>query len=127
MSPRPHAVVWIDQDEAKVFRFTAESVDASTFARHHSHIHRHPRPTVDREHPADAQHYYHEVARALEGTGDALIVGPAKAKLELFKHIQTHDRGLEARIVGIETVDHPTDGQLVAYARGYFEANHSTR
>jgi hypothetical protein len=25
-------------------------------------------------------------------------------------------------VVGIETVDHPTDGQLIAYARKYFIA-----
>jgi hypothetical protein len=25
-------------------------------------------------------------------------------------------------IVGVETVDHPSDGQLVAYARRYFKA-----
>jgi hypothetical protein len=30
-----------------------------------------------------------------------------------------HDPGLEARLVGIETVDHPTDPQLAAFARHY--------
>ena len=33
--------------------------------------------------------------------------------------------GLEtdlAKIIGVETVDHPSDGQLVAYARKYFLA-----
>jgi hypothetical protein len=29
---------------------------------------------------------------------------------------------LEPKIVGVETVDHPTDGQLVAHARRYFHA-----
>jgi hypothetical protein len=28
---------------------------------------------------------------------------------------------LEAKIVGVETVDHPTDRQLVAHARHYFD------
>ncbi len=122
-----HAIVWIDQTEAKVYRLTAENVDASTFTRHHSHVRRHHDATREREHPADAQHFYHEVASALTGSGDVLVVGPAKAKLELLKHIQRHDRGLEARVVGVETVDHPTDGQLVAFARGYFEKGPSAR
>ncbi len=26
------------------------------------------------------------------------------------------------RILGVETVDHPTDGQVVAHARSYFAA-----
>jgi hypothetical protein len=122
-----HTIVWIDQHEAKLFRFSPERVDASTFARHHGHVRRHPEASADHEHPADAQRFYHEVARALDGAGDVLVVGPAKAKLELIKHVQRHDRGLEARIVGVETLDHPTDGQLVAYARGYFAAGHSAR
>jgi len=122
-----HALLWIDSHEAKVFRFTAETIDTSTFARHNRHVRRHPHSTAPHEHPADSQSYYHEVARALDGAGDVLVVGPANAKLELMKHIQRHDRGLEARIVGVETVDHPTDGQLVAYARGYFDTGHSPR
>ena len=29
-----------------------------------------------------------------------------------------------AKIVGVETVDHPSDGQLIDHARRYFEADH---
>jgi hypothetical protein len=39
-----------------------------------------------------------------------------------LKHVHAHDPKLEARIVGVETVDHPTDGQLAAFARRYFQA-----
>jgi hypothetical protein len=48
-------------------------------------------------------------------------VGPSTAKLDFSRYLHKHDPALEARIVGIETVDHPSDGQLVAYARKYFE------
>jgi hypothetical protein len=38
-----------------------------------------------------------------------------------LSHTRRQDgHALEPRIVGIETVDHPTDGQLVAYAKKYF-------
>jgi len=40
----------------------------------------------------------------------------------LLKHAQAHDPAVGKLVVGIETVDHPTDGQLVAYARKYFVA-----
>ena len=42
------------------------------------------------------------------------------AKTELVKHIHHHDPKLMNVIVGVETVDHPSDAQLVAYARKYF-------
>jgi stalled ribosome rescue protein Dom34 len=66
--------------------------------------------------------YYHAIAEALQGAQEILVVGPAQAKLQLIKHIHAHDQALTARIVGVETIDHPTDGQLVAYARKYFIA-----
>jgi hypothetical protein len=53
-----------------------------------------------------------------------LITGPANAKTELVKHIERHVPTLSARIVGVETVDHPTDGELVAHARKYFKTDH---
>jgi hypothetical protein len=40
----------------------------------------------------------------------------------LVKHIQQRDPKMTPTIVGVETVDHPSDGQLVAYARKYFKA-----
>ena len=31
-----------------------------------------------------------------------------------------HEHPIAAHIVGTETVDHPTDGQMVAFAKNYF-------
>ncbi len=52
--------------------------------------------------------------------GAILLTGPANAKLELQKHIEKHDPLLKDRIKGVETLDHPTDGVLLAHARKYF-------
>jgi hypothetical protein len=57
----------------------------------------------------------------LEGAEEVLVVGPSAAKLEFMRYVHKHDQATEAKIVGIETVDHPTDGQLVAYANQYFK------
>ena len=53
---------------------------------------------------------------------ELLITGPSDAKLGLIKHIHAHHAALVPNIVGVETVDHPTDGQIVAYAKKYFRA-----
>jgi transposase len=37
-------------------------------------------------------------------------------------HIHSYSPKLMSAIVGVETVDHPSDAQLVAYARKYFKA-----
>lgn len=117
-----HAVLWIDHHEAKIFLDAGDTFSASVVENAHRHVRRHPTVTAERRHPADAQHFYHEVAQALEDAAEILVVGPAKAKLEFIKHVHAHDRRLEPKIVGVETVDHPTDGQLLAYARRYFHA-----
>jgi hypothetical protein len=38
----------------------------------------------------------------------------AQAKLHLIKHIHAHHHDMAAKVIGVETVDHPSDGQLVA-------------
>ena len=118
-----HAAVWIDHQEAKIFHVDAAATDPSIVHTHpHRHVKRHPTVTAEHAHPADAQHFYDEVAKALADVEEILIVGPGTAKLELIKHVHKNERTLEPKIVGVETVDHPTDGQLVAYVRKYFHA-----
>lgn len=48
-------------------------------------------------------------------------MGPSTAKLAFLKFVHKSDHTLEPKIVGVETVDHPTDRQLVAYANTYFK------
>ena len=71
---------------------------------------------------ADAERFYHDVAHALDGVEEILVTGPAAAKLEFIKYVHKSHHTLVPKIVGVETVDHPTDKQLVAYARHYFRA-----
>jgi hypothetical protein len=63
-------------------------------------------------------------AHAIADAGAVLITGPANANVELVKHIERREPALSAKIAGIETVDHLTDGELVAKARRYFNADH---
>jgi stalled ribosome rescue protein Dom34 len=117
-----HAVVWIDHKEARVFAVDAQAVSPSIVQSAPAHIHRHPKDQEVRvrNHPDDEQRFFHEVTRVLEGGGQILLVGPSKTKLHFLRYLQRHEHALEARIVGIETVDHPTDAQLVAHLRDYF-------
>ena len=113
-----HAIVFIDHQEARVFRIQPAATDV--FHPHH-HIPRHPRGGEEaRTNPADAKHFFQDVAAALADAAEILVVGPGSAKLELVKYIDEHERAIKARIVGVETVDHPTDPQILAFARKRF-------
>lgn len=115
-----HAAVWLDHHEAKIFFVDGQTAEIATVEAPHRHVARRSTKTVDRTHPAEAQRYYHDVARALEGVEEILVCGPSTAKLEFIKYVHKHEHEMEPKIIGVETVDHPTEGQLTAYARQYF-------
>jgi stalled ribosome rescue protein Dom34 len=117
-----HGVVWLDQKEARIFEVEGNAVSPATIDAPGPHLHRKARDQEVRmrNHPDDQHRFFQEVARALEGHEQILIVGPSKTKLHFLRFVQGQAPALEARIVGIETVDHPTDAQLVAHLRDYF-------
>lgn len=118
-----HAVVWLDHSEAHVMHISPDDVEKSVVHPAHPHQHLHAKSGVmGTGRKPEEQGYYHAVVDALQGAQEILVVGPAQAKLQLIKHIHAHDHGLIDKVVGVETVDHPTDGQLIAYARKYFLA-----
>jgi stalled ribosome rescue protein Dom34 len=118
-----HAVVWIDHHEARVFHFSPTDVERLVLHPDHPtrHIH-HKANCIGSGHAAEDQAYLHATAQSIADAGAILIVGPANAKTELVKHIHHHDPKLMSSIVAVETVDHPSDAQIVAYARKYFDA-----
>jgi stalled ribosome rescue protein Dom34 len=118
-----HAVVWLDHHEAKVFHFNAAEMEELRVmpARPHLHLHHHRGSNTD-GHAREDEHYYHNVATAIADAGEVLVCGPGLAKKELLKHIDRHDPVLRKKVSGVETVDHPSDSQIVAHARKYFLA-----
>jgi len=118
-----HAVVWIDHSEAHVIHFSPDDVEQFVVRPNHPHhkVHSTAGTLGDGKAPVHKDFFY-RVAQALAGAQEILVVGPAQAKLQLVKHIHAHDAALVPKLIGVETVDHPTDAQLVAYARKYFRA-----
>jgi stalled ribosome rescue protein Dom34 len=117
-----HAVVWIDHHEARVFHFSP--TDVATLVLHPDHPTRHihhKANSIGSGNAAEDHAFLHAVAQSIADAGAVLITGPASAKNELVKHIDQHDHRLMKIIAGVETVDHPSDAQLVAHARHYFK------
>lgn len=123
MSKHFHAVIWIDHHEARVFHFGPAEVDQLVLhpERPTRHIH-HKANSIGSGHAAEDHAFLHAVAQSVAEAGAVLITGPANAKTELVKHIHRHEPNLMNAIAAVETVDHPSDAALVAYARRYFQA-----
>lgn len=123
MAHHYHAIVWIDHTEAKIFHFNVEHAEKAVVRAHQPmrQIH-HKANSIGSGHATENQTYYHAVANEIADAGQVLITGPASAKTELLKHIEHHDAHLLPKIAGVEALDHPSDGELLAHARKYFKA-----
>jgi hypothetical protein len=123
-----HCVVWIDHREAHVLQFSADESEGRVIhpKSRHEHLH-HKEGTVGSGNAPQDHVYYQGVADAIKDAGEILIVGPSSAKLELFKHLQAHAPAVAARVVSVETVDHPSDGELLKFARRHFAADDRMR
>jgi len=72
--------------------------------------------------PREDHAFLQVVAQSIADAGAVLVTGSANAKTEMGKHISQRNLALMKIIVGVATVDHASDGQLVAHARHYFKA-----
>lgn len=109
-----HAVVWIDHHTAQVLQFDAEHVQAQKVKAHGHHTKQHG-SAVRTEHE-----FFAEVCDALAGISEVLVAGSHTAQADFKHYLTKHRPALVPQIVGYETVDHPSENQLVAMARKYF-------
>lgn len=123
-----HAVVWIDHHSARIVHFDRERWVLSLVHPKDRTVHLHHKAnSIASGHAPEDQAYLHEVVEAIGDAQAVLIVGPANEKLELEKHIRAHDGALAGRIAAVQTMDHPTDGQLLTHARAFFRADDRMR
>jgi stalled ribosome rescue protein Dom34 len=119
-----HVAVWLDHREARIFHIEPEGFEANMVHAPHHHL---TRKAEEQGPHAGGDRFFHEVAAALQDAEELLVVGPSSAKLDFIRYVHKHDQRLEAKILGVETLDHPTDGQLAAYVRHYFHGKDRMR
>ena len=121
--PHPfHAVVYIDHSEAQIFEIAQSDVIEHRIrpVDPQGNIH-HKSGSPGSGHAHEDKNYLTAVAAALQPAHEILIVGHGPAKTALAHFIRDRVPSLATRIVGVETLDHPTKGEIVAFARKFFE------
>jgi stalled ribosome rescue protein Dom34 len=118
-----HAVVCIDHAEALVFDFTKDDVTEHRVEAkdRQGNIH-HKAGSPEGGHAHDAKSYFAAVAALLQPSHEILIVGHGTARTDFAHFIRDHVPALAPRIMGVEAVDHPSKGEIVALARKFFES-----
>jgi stalled ribosome rescue protein Dom34 len=117
-----HAVVWMDHRAAKVVGFSldaAETVEVHS-QREDGKLHRKSgRPGSG--HAADDHRFFDEIVVALSGVREVLVTGPGTAKTAFQSYLVERHPDVARRVTGVETLDHPSDGELLDHARKHFK------
>lgn len=97
---RSLSVVWIDREHARLYHFSAESMERESLQD-------------------QGKDLYTRVAERIPASAHLLILGPGMGKFHLRSHFEDHRPDLARRIVGFEAMDQPTDAEIADYANRY--------
>lgn len=114
-----HVVVWIDHREAHILFYDAAQNQLIKSEATTTHLH-HKANTIGHGNAPEDVEFYKSVILKISEVSEILIIGPGSAKHEIVKYIASHYPKLSKCILGVETVDHITDNQILAYAKKYF-------
>jgi stalled ribosome rescue protein Dom34 len=112
-----HAVVWLDHEHADVIRIAGDVVTSHRLkASHHDTGQHHSGVRTQHE-------FFGTVCDAMAEFTMVLVTGSHMIQSELRHYIEKHRASLQPTIAGWETVDRPTEPELVARARVFFRAH----
>jgi len=111
----PYAVVWVDHQTATILSFDAETAQTQ-------HVRAHQHPTAQHASGVRAEHeFFAAVCAALAGDGQILVAAGHVASADFHHYVDKHQPQTAKRIAGYEIVDHPSEKQLLAQARSFFD------
>lgn len=114
-------VVFIDHDHAHIYSLGQDAAKNVNLTKHEVRHH----TSHDAAKKKDSSALYHDVAAQLKAATEVLVIGHGTAKDQFVHHVKDHHhQDLAKKIVGVETVDNPTDNQVMALARKFFKAHH---
>ncbi len=110
-----HAVLWIDHHQAKLLQLDAAPAQPS---RIRERLH----PTGQHGSEVRSQHEFFGKVCDEIGEHQTVLVMASKTALADFRHyVDKHRPQVGKCIAGHEVVDHPTDNQIGAAGRKFFE------
>jgi stalled ribosome rescue protein Dom34 len=108
------AVIRIDHHTAQIIEFDASHTEVHK-VKAHAHYTRQHGSSVRSEHE-----FFAEVCTALANIPQLLVTGSHQAQADFRHYVEKHRPGVVKQIAGWETVDAPSEGELVALAKKHF-------
>ena len=116
-----HAIVWLDHLNATVIAFSSDRSETIEIHSQSPNRQLHRKSGVPGSgHAPDDVEFFERVVEAVDAVREILVTGPGTAKTAFTRYVDQRHPRLARRVVGTEALDHPSDGELLAYARKYF-------
>lgn len=110
-----HAVAWIDHHHASVLH-----IDESRAQPHHVRAHAHP--TAQHGSQVRSEHeFFAEICSHLDAVDAVLVTGARTAVADFRHYVEKHRPQTAPRVAAYDIVDRPTENQLAALGRKFFE------
>lgn len=115
------AVIWIDREHANLYMVSNANggVEASKFKGNQKNHHTHMRDSADRR--REEHTFFREAGKALEKADKIFILGPGVAKHHFRTYLNEELPMVAKKVERVENSDHPTDAQISALAREFFD------
>lgn len=111
-------VLYLDREHAKIFKLMPDLTEKLKMDKHIHHHH----TSGDVDKAKDSTPFFKEVSEALKPASEILVLGHGIAKDQFVHFLEKHHSSdLAKKIVGNETVDKPTDNQVLDHARRFFK------
>ncbi len=108
------AVLKIDRGAAKIVHFDGDQAQVATLLEKGGHTRQH------RSGLRTGHEFLDAVCDAPASTAEVLVVGSHGAQADFRRYVDKYRPLLTKHIVAWKTINHPTEAQLVAFARRYF-------
>jgi stalled ribosome rescue protein Dom34 len=106
MTMGTHAVVWIDNSEARIVMVDPRATDELIEHSQNAGRHLGSKAGSREGYRATAGHvFFQQVVEDLANAKSFMVVGPANAKTEFVKHIHRFDPHLFARLTAVESAE----------------------
>ncbi len=112
-------VIWIDREHAKIFPVSEERLEKKTLLAKQSEHHTHKLDNLD--HQRQENWLFEESVAYMRNAEKILVLGPGVAKHHFITYLMEQHPALARKVTDCETVDHPSDAQIIAYAKKYFQ------
>lgn len=114
-----YIAIWIDHKNANIFDLSENpakkaSLQVNQLVHHTHRLDHFDQNRWDRK-------LYQQIIDDISKAEKILILGPGVAKFHFQNYMTEHYPYIAKKVVGCETVDHPTDPQIIALSKKLFE------